>query len=138
MSAPRFDFEVDTYTGDIQSIEAKAMVGGSTWSSDVTLHAVPGSGSSVIIPIAVRVIGPASATLTDGSGGVHTIVASPTGDAVPFDVSVPAGTTFSITSTVTTMTSEPKATNQVGEKGPRPAPPSNKKAIIKPITRCPG
>jgi hypothetical protein len=132
MSAPRLDFEVDTNTGDITSIEAKASIGGALTASDVTLEFIPASGVSTSVPISVLVVGSASATVTDGAGGVQTVVATATGEPVQLDVNLPAGTTFSITSNtnMTTKADQPDAT-------PRPTPPAPKKAVIKPVPICP-
>jgi hypothetical protein len=134
MTDTRLDFEVDTYSGDINSIEAKAMIGGSERGTEVTLLVVPQTSSSATLPIAVRVLGTGSAKLIDGAGQSQTIVASSTGGAVNFEVNLPPDTSFSITSTTAMATNQP---NKQGEAGPNPTPPSNKKAIIKPVAGCP-
>lgn len=131
MSAPQLDFDVDTNSGDILSVEAKAMVGGSTTVSSVTLY-VTSTGTGASVAIGVRVIGSGSATIVDGTGATTTATATATGEPTLLSVSVPAGTTFSITSTTSMTTAAPDKTET-----PRPTPPSAKKAVIKPVTRCP-
>jgi hypothetical protein len=136
MSGAQLDFVVDTLSGDIHSVEAKAMIGGAITQSSVTLHATK-TGSSTSIPISVLVRGSGSATIADSNGQAQTVVASPSGGATSLSVFVDVGATFSITSTTTMMTATPERSDEGGDT-PSPTPASPKKAIIKPVPTCPG
>lgn len=127
MTGAQLDFHIDTDNGTIVSVEAGVAVESRENTGTVTLYVTDTKNDEV--PVFVNVAGSGKAALITDAAGTEIMLSK--GDST-HTLSVPLGTTFtlSVTTRSSTQSDEDLATPNM--------PPTTKKAVIKPVPKCPG
>jgi hypothetical protein len=126
MTEGTLDFVIDTDKSTIFSVEAQSNIEGEAERSDVTFFALNASTEKHGVPASFTVSGGGSAWLVDADS--NRIELAP--GQVEYELRVPNEATFEL------RVSPPRATTK--QANTPHMPPGSKKAVIKPVPRCPG
>lgn len=123
------DFEITERADEVYSVQARAIVSADTEAT--TMYVVGEPASTRAITLRFRAGG--HAKIIDGAGTSMLVEPDPSGGATKLVVATPEGSTFTILPLDGGTALGPKQ----GKGKAKGKPPTAKRAVIKPVTKCP-